>query len=134
MSDLTSLLKRLEVPTGMVDVVLDTDTYNEIDDQFALAYMLRSQEKLRAQAVYAAPFFNQRSTGPADGMEKSYQEIHKVVDLVGAPEMKNRVFRGSPAYLPDEKTPVESSAARDLVERALAHAPENPLYVVAIGA
>ena len=67
-------------------------------------------------------------------MEKSYQEIHKVVDLVGAPEMKNRIFRGSTAYLPDEKTPVESPAARDLVERALAHSPENPLYVVAIGA
>lgn len=134
MQDLTSLLKRLEVPTGMVDVVLDTDTYNEIDDQFALAYLLRSPEKLRAQAIYAAPFFNHRSTSPADGMEKSYQEIHKVVDLVGAPEMKNRIFRGSTAYLPDEKTPVESPAARDLVERALAHSPENPLYVVAIGA
>ena len=31
------LLKNLEVPVGQVDVVLDTDTYNEIDDQFAAA-------------------------------------------------------------------------------------------------
>ena len=29
------LLARLSRPTGPVDVVLDTDTYNEIDDQFA---------------------------------------------------------------------------------------------------
>ena len=45
-------------PKGKVDVVLDTDTYNEIDDQFALAYLIKSNEKLNLQAVYAAPFFN----------------------------------------------------------------------------
>ena len=32
----------LDIKKGIVDVVLDTDTYNEIDDQFALAYLLRS--------------------------------------------------------------------------------------------
>ena len=26
-------LRNLEVPTGNIDCVLDTDTYNEIDDQ-----------------------------------------------------------------------------------------------------
>ncbi|MFW5866207.1 MAG: nucleoside hydrolase, partial [Armatimonadota bacterium] len=35
-------LSRLEPPTGPVSMVLDTDTYNEIDDQFALAYSLLS--------------------------------------------------------------------------------------------
>ena len=69
------MLKALEVPTGKVDVVLDTDTYNEIDDQFAVAYMLRSDDKLNCKAIYAAPFFNNKSTGPKDGMEKSYLEI-----------------------------------------------------------
>lgn len=29
-----------EAPQGIVDVVLDTDAYNEIDDQFAIAYQL----------------------------------------------------------------------------------------------
>ena len=32
--------KNLSVPAGPVDVALDTDTYNEIDDQFALSYLL----------------------------------------------------------------------------------------------
>ena len=41
-------IKNLSVPTGPIDVVLDTDTYNEIDDQFALAYLLRSTEKLKS--------------------------------------------------------------------------------------
>ena len=27
------LLRRLEPPTGLVDAVLDTDTFNEIEDQ-----------------------------------------------------------------------------------------------------
>ena len=40
--DLAGLLHRLERPTGPVDVVLDTDTYNEVDDQFALSYLLAS--------------------------------------------------------------------------------------------
>ena len=52
------MIRRLEKPTGKIDVVLDTDTYNEIDDQFALAYLIRSEEKLSLKAVYAAPFFN----------------------------------------------------------------------------
>ena len=30
-------LRMLEVPTGLVDVVIDTDAYNEIDDQFAIS-------------------------------------------------------------------------------------------------
>ena len=42
--DLAGLLHRLERPTGPVDVVLDTDTYNEVDDQFALSYLLASQD------------------------------------------------------------------------------------------
>ena len=36
------LLNRLNKPAGPVDVVLDTDTYNEIDDQYALSYLVNS--------------------------------------------------------------------------------------------
>ena len=39
-------VKNLQVPQGNVDVVLDTDAYNEIDDQYAIAYLLKSKEKL----------------------------------------------------------------------------------------
>lgn len=37
-------------------VVFDTDTANEIDDQFALAFALRAPERIRIEAVHAAPF------------------------------------------------------------------------------
>ena len=56
-TDLAGLLRRLEHPRGPVDVVLDTDTFNEVDDQFALSYLLASQDQLRIQALYASPLF-----------------------------------------------------------------------------
>ena len=124
-------LKNLSVPKGKIDVVLDTDTYNEIDDQFALAYLLTSKEKLNTKAIYAAPFFNARSNGPEEGMEKSYAEIKNILSLM---KENVEVFKGSKSYLPDENTPVESEAADDLIKRAKLYSAEKPLYVVAIGA
>ena len=124
-------IKNLEVPKGKIDVVLDTDAYNEIDDQFAIAYLLRSNEKLNTKAIYAAPFQNSRSSGAADGMEKSYNEIFKILELLGK---SLPVFRGSDSFLSNESAPVISDAANDLAKRALCYSPENPLYVVAIGA
>lgn len=131
MLTLEQRLKNLECPTGPVDMVLDTDAYNEIDDQFAISYALKATEKLHVKALYAAPFFNERSSGPADGMERSYQEILKLLRLSG---LEYPVYRGSDRYLPDEKTPIESEAARHMVALAKQYSPEQPLYVVAIGA
>ncbi len=126
-------LSRLTPPTDKVSMVLDTDTYNEVDDQFAVVYALLSPAKLDVQALYAAPFFNARSTGPADGMEKSYQEILRLLERLDG--FGGTVLRGSSAYLHGSDRPVESPAARDLVERAMRRAEsEAPLYVVAIGA
>ena len=124
--------KLLAVPSGKIDVVLDTDAYNEIDDQFAIAYLLHSEEKLNTVAIYAAPFFNERSSGPKDGMEKSYAEIIKLLELAG--ENATPVFKGSESYLPNADTPVISPAAEDLCRRAQNYTSEHPLYVVAIGA
>lgn len=121
----------LEWPTDRVDLVLDTDTYNEIDDQFALAYAALSPERINLQAVYAAPFHNERSTGPANGMEKSYDEILRVLDRLGRDDVD--VLRGSMRWLPGPNTPVPSPAAVDLAARAIRHE-AGRLYVVAIGA
>ena len=60
---LEQLKKNLIPPVGKVDVVLDTDAYNECDDQYAIAYMVKSKEKLNVKAIYAAPFLNTNSRG-----------------------------------------------------------------------
>lgn len=79
----TFRIDRLKPPEGKVSMVLDTDTYNEVDDQFALVYAYLSKDKIDLQAVYAAPFKNKRSESPGDGMEKSYEEICRLLDLLG---------------------------------------------------
>lgn len=50
------LRRMLQPPTGKVRVVIDTDAKNEIDDQFALAWALMSQDKLQIEGVYAEPY------------------------------------------------------------------------------
>jgi purine nucleosidase len=125
------LLERLDPPRGPLSMVLDTDTYNEIDDQFAVVYSLLS-DALNVEAIYAAPFHNSRSTGPGDGMHKSYEEILRLLDRLDHPS-EGLVYHGSERYLEHLDTPVHSEAVDDLIARATAPR-EGPLYVVAIGA
>lgn len=127
-------LKNLSVPEGPIDVVLDTDTYNEIDDQLALAYLLKSPEKLTVRGVCAAPFLNERSVSPADGMEKSYREILTLLKLAGREDIVPCVYEGCRQYLNSETEPAESPATNFLATLANEYSPEKPLYIVAIGA
>ena len=127
-------LKNLESPVGRVNVILDTDTYNEVDDQYAMALLLHSLDKVNLVGITAAPFFNSNSSGPRDGMEKSYDEIMNLLELDNKNELKRIVYRGATEYLPDEKTPVDSDAARFIASEAEKYSPEDPLYIVAIGA
>ena len=113
-------------------MVLDTDTYNEIDDQFALIYSLLSPERLTVEAVYAAPFHNRLSEGPGDGMEKSYEEILRLLERMEW-SADGLAFRGSTDYLRDLAHPHCSAAVEDLIRRALASEEADPLFVVAIG-
>lgn len=116
--------------------MLDTDTYNEIDDQFAVAHALLSPDRMRVEAIHATPFHNDRSDGPADGMQKSYDEILTLLDRMGQPQAQRPAVRkGSAAWLPDKTTPVESEAAKALLEHVqAAEADGERLYVIAIGA
>jgi purine nucleosidase len=127
------LLKKLNPPTSKVRMVLDTDTFNEIDDQFAIVYALQSQDRLNVEAIYAAPFYNSRSTGPEDGMEKSYDEILRILQRINV-SSEGFVYQGSRGFLDNINDPYRSEAALDLVERALTATEDDPLYVVAIGA
>ena len=131
---MSDLIRIPNVPTGMADVILDTDAFNEIDDQFAIAYMIKSSEKLNVKGICAAPFFNSNSDSPKDGMEKSYDEIKKLLNLMDKGDRIQNVFKGSDRYLTDEKTPVESDAARFIADLASEYSADRPLYIVSIGA
>lgn len=158
--DNNKIAAALRFPTEeIVDVVIDTDAYNEVDDQFAIAWALRSPQRLNVEAVYAAPFCSLAiakmlpegqvvppitaegvgpgihfAASPAEGMEKSYQEILHLFSLMGIPA-RGKVFRGSHTYVADNGSqPVQSEAAQDLIRRAMARPEGKRLYVLAIGA
>lgn len=126
---------RLEFPKGPVDVILDTDTYNEVDDQFALAYMLCSRKKLNVKGILAAPFHNSRSKGPGDGMEKSFREIHRILKLMGREDAQDLVYRGADRFIGSAQAgPADSDAAEHLIELSRAYNRNRPLYVISIAA
>ena len=115
-----------------VKVVIDTDAYNEIDDQFALVYALLSPDRMDVQAIHAAPFENYRVGSYAEGMEKSYQEILRVTGLLGL-SGEGRVFRGATHRIGDREDSC-SDASADLIRRARLMPEGNKLVVIAIGA
>lgn len=172
------LLKRLELPSGRIRLIIDTDAHNEIDDQYAIAWALLSQDVFEVLGILAEPYgrSNRREptiaaydaldmdpnaslTGPAsdyadvarrmlanginphelpfvtpaEGMELSYQEILKVDELMGA-GFADRSYRGSETYLSSYERPVDSPAARFIVEQAMSQSPDDePIYIAAIG-
>ena len=113
------------------NIILDTDAYNEVDDQYTIAYAMQSSERVNLMALCAAPFYNERSTSPGDGMLQSYHEIFKITKLVD-PECKIPIYRGSDTILTSKKIPVESEAADKIGELVLGS--DEPVYIVAIGA
>ncbi len=114
-------------------MILDTDTYNEIDDQFALIYSLLAPEKIELRGVTAAPFLNERSVSPGDGMWKSHGEIRRILELMDREEV--RVEPGSETFLADRRTPVPSAAAEFIIEESHRMSAEGrKLYIGAIAA
>lgn len=131
-------MNHFPIPSGCIDVILDTDTYNEVDDQYALAYMLKSSDRINVKGICAAPFYfpeiNDKSDSAADGMEKSYHEILHILELTDRKDLQQHVYRGSDHFLKNEKTAVSSDAANFMAELANEYSVKQPLYIVAIGA
>ena len=129
--NMEKILADLRSPTKK-NLILDTDTFNEIDDQFAIAYAMLA-DNINLLALTAAPFVNERSEDTADGMEKSYHEMVKIRDFVD-PEGKMNIpcYRGSDDYLPNTITPIYSEAAENIVR--IIKETDGIVYVAAIGA
>ena len=112
-------------------VIFDSDTYNEMDDQYAIAYALGS-ERMNVVAINAALFHNQRSESFADGMEKSYEEIARVLKVCHREEVPS--FRGCPTPISESKdfAAVDSPAVRNIIK--VAHESEDMVYILTTGA
>jgi purine nucleosidase len=171
--------KRLVRPGRTARVIIDTDTANEIDDQYALAWALLSPDRVNLEGVTAVPFSfahhredliktvailkqggpanadekkfmgglagwaqrmvdagrdpSETSFTPAgEGAELSYQEILRVFEKCGA-QHEGKVYRGSPGYLESLDAPLDTPAARFIIESARRRE-DGPVYVLAMGA
>lgn len=112
-----------------IPVVIDSDTYNEIDDQFAIAYALCRPKQLDVLAMLAAPFMNERAASPAEGMQKSLAEMRRIRDLCHS---HAPLYAGSTTYLPEDGRAVESPACNELIRLAMAMPEGKRLCVAAI--
>lgn len=133
--DADQYLKNLTPPQKCVDIVIDTDAFTEVDDLFAISYAVKHTDRFNVKGILAAPFFKEsKISSIAEGIDKSYDEIIKILKLTKRDDILSCVFKGSTEYLKNETEPVESAAVDFLVKLAREYSPESPLYIVAIGA
>ncbi len=112
-----------------INVILDTDTYNECDDQFALSYMLKSQEIFNVEAVTIAPFKNDRDLENDSGINRSYIEAKKVFELCGE-NSENKIFKGAIDYISNGYD-CRNEAVNKIIEIAMKN---DKTYILGIAA
>lgn len=113
-------------------VILDTDMFNEIDDQFALTYLIKSLDVFDLQAITIAPFSKSGYANTKtieEGTEKNYETTRKILKMLGKDEYANIVYKGATKYLKD------SEESNEAVEKIIELAKNNKKTIIlAIGA
>lgn len=113
-------------------VILDTDMFNEIDDQFALTYLIKSLDVFDLEAITIAPFSKSGYSNAItieEGTEKSYEVTLDILNMLNKAKYKDIVYKGATKYFKDSK---ESNQA---VEKIIEIANKNDKTVIlAIGA
>jgi purine nucleosidase len=110
--------------------VIDSDAKNEIDDQWAIALAILCPERFEIEGFVGANFDN--AHGGPGSVEASVAEIETVLEKAGMAG-KWPVLPGSHP-LRYQAEPSESPGVDFIIERAMAGTPENPLWVVGLGA
>ena len=79
-------------------VILDTDTLNEADDLFAIAYMFKSHDIFDVQAITIAPFKHSMwKKTVSESIDASYDETCKLYDYLNISD-KSNIYKGSRDY------------------------------------
>lgn len=111
----------------MKKVILDTDMANQVDDQFALTYLLNSLDVIELEAITIAPFSKLNTI--EEGTELSYEITLKILELMNKSEYQNKVFKGATNYIDNNyKT---NMAVEKIIEICLKN---KETTIIAIGA
>ena len=113
-----------------MNIILDTDTHNECDDQFALSYLIKSKDLFDIEAITVAPYSHtKRNVKVSDGQELSYNEILKICNWLNF-ETNDKVFKGSTDYIQNGYNE-NNDAVNKIIEIALKN---DKTYILGIGA
>lgn len=115
-----------------IRILVHTDCKNEADDQFALAHHLMTP-KFEVEGIVAGHFCkNPQKYGELGTAHASYDEILKVMDLMGISK-QYPVVMGAATQMKDERTAVESEGAQFIINQAMKD-DKRPLYIACQGA
>lgn len=112
-----------------IRLLIDSDTANEVDDQYAIALALLMPERFAIEGFVATHYGD---AGGPDGTEKSYQEILLLLERAGLAG-KYPVKRGGDPLI-YSSVPQSSEGADFIIERAMAGTQDDPLWIVGLGA
>lgn len=126
-SKISSMYPKKEIEK--INVILDTDTYNEADYQFALSYLIKSQDRFNIEAITIAPYQHDNDLSIEEGLERSYQEVLKICNWLNF-HAQNKVFKGSIDYISNGYNET-NDAVNKIIETALRN---ERTYIIAIGA
>ncbi len=113
-------------------VIMDTDMFNEIDDQYALTYLIKSLAAIDLKAVTIAPFKGSKYAPKLSveaGVDLSYDTTLKIMDLLNY-DNKEIVYKGSVDYMQNGYEE-ETDAVRIIKETALKN---DKIFILALGA
>ncbi len=113
-------------------VIIDTDARNEIDDVWAIALAMVCPERFKIEGFVAANYDNDIPGAGTGSVEASARLIETVLEKAGLAG-RIPVKRGS-APLRYQFEASESEGVDFIIERAMASAPEDPLWVIGLGA
>ncbi len=115
-----------------LNVILDTDISNEVDDQFALTYLIKSLKNINLEAITIAPFQKSKYSpvkSVKEGVDVSFATASNILDMLNASKFKQRMFKGATKYF------FESKETNCAVQKIIEVARKNKkTTIVAIGA
>lgn len=114
---------------GKVPVILSTDIGNEIDDQWAVVYMLVNPA-FDVQGIISA----HAPSLPDPSAHATYLVLEDVVERRLGMVTHPPLFEGSSLPLADERTPRGNSGVDFILEASKRYSKENRLVVLTIGA
>jgi len=110
-----------------VKVIIDSDTANEIDDAFALAYAGVCKDIFDIRAVTIAPFsVDYKRINIKDGLVESKLEANRILRLAGF-RNPNMVFKGAEDFFS------YNGVTNEAVEKIITEAKKNPITIICLG-